>query len=448
MWGVSTASYQIEGGWNEGGRGLSVWDEFSHLPGKTKNQTGDIACNHYHRWPEDIALMKELGIKAYRFSIAWPRIFPDGAGSQNEEGLCFYDRLIDGLLDAGIEPWVTLYHWDLPLALHKRYGGWLSPQIIDDFTAYADCCFSRYGDRVKNWITLNEPWCSCVLGYGMGVHAPGRQHCTEPWVVGRHLLLAHARAAECYRKKFQRQQQGCVGISLNCDWREPYTDSPEDRAAAELSLEFMLGWFADPLWKGDYPASMKARLGAALPPFSEKEKSLLKGSADFFGLNHYSSCRIRAAEQGDEIRTGNSGIFGTREVEIVRMDDRPINALGWAVVPEGLRKLLCWIDARYEHPPIFITETGTALAAGSVAEAVNDPERSAFIRDYLAEARNACDAGVDLRGCFVWTLLDNFEWSEGYRPRFGLVHVDFETGIRTPKRSFYDYRALMQDGWR
>jgi beta-glucosidase len=444
VWGVSTASYQIEGGWNEGGRGLSIWDAFCRIPGKTKDQTGDVSCDHYHRWPEDIALMKQLGVKAYRFSIAWPRIFPEGSGVPNEEGLQFYDQLIDGLLAAGIEPWVTLYHWDLPLALDKRYGGWLSPHIIADFTAYADCCFNRYGDRVKNWITLNEPWCSAILGYGLGPHAPGQQTGTGPWIAGHHLLLSHASAVQCYRSKYQSEQGGQIGIANNCDWREPFTDSPADIAAAEVAVEFMLAWFADPIWKGDYPESMRVRLGDSLPYFSEEEKTLVKGSSDFFGLNHYSTCHARAVDQSDGSWIGNSGIFGVNDVALSVIPDRPVNATGWVIAPDGFGKLLRWIDARYARPPVYITETGTSILGDDVEKSVDDPARSKFIRDYLASAQQSAADGVDLRGFFVWTLMDNFEWSHGYSVRFGLIHVNFATGTRTPKKSFYTYRDIIR----
>jgi beta-glucosidase len=439
---VATSSYQIEGGAHEGGRGESIWDAFCRIPGKTKDENGDVACDHYHRWREDIELMKELGVTAYRFSIAWPRIFPEGAGAPNEEGIQFYNELIDALLEAGIDPWVTLYHWDLPSALQEKYGGWMSREIIADFTAYADCCFSRFGDRVKNWITLNESWCTAILGYAMGRHAPGMKSRTGPWTVGHHLLLAHAGAVDCYRNKYAHQN-GRIGISNNCDWREPFSDDPRDAAAAEVGLEFMLGWFADPIWRGDYPESMKKRLGDQLPGFTAAEKALLKGSADFFGLNHYSTCYARAVEEGSESWVGNAGIFGARDVELVAMKDRPVNATGWAIVPEGFGKLLRWIDARYEHPPIYITENGTSILADSVEEAVDDDQRSDFIRDYLSEAFKARADGVDLRGYFAWTLLDNFEWSHGYDVRFGLVHVDFSTGKRTPKKSFSAYRELI-----
>jgi beta-glucosidase len=438
VWGVSTSSYQIEGAVFEGGRGEGIWDEFCRRPGTTKNgENGDVACDHYHRWPEDIELLKELGVKVYRFSISWPRIFPQGTGTPNEEGIRFYSNLMDALLEAGIEPWVNLYHWDLPLALQEKYEGWISPRIIDDFTAFADCCFDRFGDRVKTWMTMNEPWCASILGYAMGNHAPGIKSDTAPWQVAHHLLLAHGRAVECYRTNYQPAQGGCIGIANNCDWREPFSDSPEDIAAAEVATEYMLAWFADPVYFGDYPQSMKDRLGSKLPEFTDEEKELLKGSSDYF------TCYARAVEEGSESWIGNSGIFGARDIELLNIPDLPANATGWVIKPDGLGKLLRWIDKRYGRPPVYVTENGTSVKADTVEEAVEDQKRIDYYRDYIAVVQKAADDGVDLRGYFAWTLLDNFEWTHGYDIRFGLVHTDFETGTRTPKNSYYFYRDLI-----
>jgi beta-glucosidase len=443
VWGVATSSYQIEGAWNEDGRGLSIWDEFCRMPRKTRGATGDFAGDHYHRWREDVALMKALGVTAYRFSIAWPRIFPEGAGAVNADGVRFYDELIDALLDAGIEPWVTLYHWDLPLILQQQHGGWMSSKTGEAFCAYSDFCFNHYGDRVKNWITLNEPWCSAVLGHGFGNHAPGRKSGTEPWIVGHNLLLAHARAVQIYRKDYAASQRGQIGLVMNCDWREPMTDSDADRQAAELALEFMLAWFADPIYCGDYPESLKVRLGDKLPEFTVSEKEMLKGSSDFFGLNHYSTYYTRAVEKAGGGQAGNAGVFGTDEVELIPLGDVPVSAMNWSIVPWGMNKLLHWIDRRYGHPPIYITENGVAGAEPDVKTAVNDTQRCDFFRDYIAGGLKARDEGVDLRGYFAWCLLDTFEWAWGFDVQFGLVRVDMETGERTPKKSFYAYRNLI-----
>jgi beta-galactosidase len=443
LWGAATSAYQIEGAWDQGGRGWSIWDEFCRLPGKTRGATGDFAGDHYHRWREDVDLMKELGINAYRFSISWPRIFPGPSGPPNEAGLRFYDELIDGLLDAGIEPWVTLYHWDLPLHLQRQHGGWMSSETVEQFVRYADCCFDRYGGRVKNWITINEPWCSAVLGHGFGTHAPGRKSDTEPWQVGHHLLLAHARTTDLYRTTYQPVQGGQIGLVMNCDWREPFSDTPADRQAAELALDFMLAWFADPIYFGDYPESLKSRLGDKLPRFSDSEKEMLKGSSDFFGLNHYSTYYTRAVEKAGGGQAGNAGVFGTDEVELIPLGDVPVSAMNWSIVPWGMNKLLHWIDRRYGHPPIYITENGVAGAEPNVKTAVNDTQRCDFFRDYIAGGLKARDEGVDLRGYFAWCLLDTFEWAWGFDVQFGLVRADMQTGERTPKNSFYDYRNLI-----
>ena len=443
VWGVATSSYQIEGAWNEEGRGLSIWDEFSRQPGKTRGATGDFAGDHYHRWREDVALMKELGVKAYRFSISWPRIFPGGTGEANEVGARFYDALIDALLEAGIEPWVTLYHWDLPARLQAQCGGWMSLETVGAFCTYADYCFARYGDRVKNWITLNEPWCSAVLGHGFGTHAPGRKSETEPWLVGHHLLIAHAQAVHLYREKYAAVQQGQIGLVMNCDWREPFSGSAADRAAAELALELMLAWFADPLYFGDYSESMKARLGSKLPEFTAAEKALLKGSTDFFGLNHYSTYYARSVIQAEGRAVGNAGVFGTKEVELSRLEQTPVSGMNWAIVPWGMNRLLHWIDRRYGHPPIYITENGVAEVEPDEVSAVADTPRCAFFKDYIQAGLEAREAGVDLRGYFAWCLLDTFEWAWGFEVQFGLVRVDMQTGKRTPKKSFFTYRDLI-----
>jgi beta-glucosidase len=444
VWGVATSSYQIEGAWNKAGRGPGIWDEFSKTSGKTRGATGDFAGDHYHRWREDVALMTELGVTAYRFSISWSRIFPEGTGTTNPEGIRFYDELIDALLEAGIEPWVTLYHWDLPLTLQKDSGGWMSNETVDAFCRYADFCFRQFGGRVKNWITLNEPWCSSVLGHGFGTHAPGRKSGTEPWMAGHNLLLAHARAVRIYREKYAGRQEGQAGLVMNCDWRVPLTNSDADREAAELALEFMLAWFADPIYFGDYPERMKRRLGDRLPAFTDEEKALLKGSFDFFGLNHYSTSYARAVDQAAGGEMGNAGVFGTEEVELLPFKDVPVSGMNWAVVPQGMGELLHWIDRRYDHPAIYITENGVAGVEPDVGSAVNDEQRCEFFKGYIASGLTARAEGVDLRGYFAWCLLDTFEWAWGFDVQFGLIRADMQTGERTPKKSFYAYRDLIE----
>lgn len=438
VWGSATASYQIEGAVQEGGRGLSIWDAFSATSGKTLGgDTGEIACDHYHRIEEDVQLMKSLGLQAYRFSIAWPRIQATGEGEANPEGLKFYHKLIDCLIENDITPWVTLYHWDLPLALQIEHDGWLNKSIVDKFEQYARICFQHFGPKVKNWITLNEPWCSSVLGYGLGVHAPGRKNPDEPYLAAHHLLLSHARAVKVYREEFS-EQGGSIGITNNCDFRYPLTDSDADRAAAQRSLEFFLAWFADPVWKGDYPAVMRERLGDRLPSFSEAEKVELKGSSDFFGLNHYGS--MMAAEPDEEkgvqkVVAGNGGLSDDQGVQLSSHPDWKQTHMGWNIVPEGCRDLLKWIDERYDRPIIYITENGCACDEPDHETGINDHVRKDFIRSYVTMAKEAIDSGVQLKGYFAWSLMDNFEWSFGYQRRFGICRVDYDTQTRTPKSS-------------
>ncbi|HET8656748.1 MAG TPA: GH1 family beta-glucosidase [Longimicrobiaceae bacterium] len=446
IWGSATSSYQIEGAWREGGRGPSIWDAFSHTPGKTLNgDTGDVACDHYHRFREDVGLMAEVGLPAYRFSIAWPRIQPAGTGEPNPEGIRFYSELIDALLARGLTPWVTLYHWDLPVALQMEHDGWLNPRMADLFADYARICFEHFGDRVKNWITFNEAWVTAVLGYGQGVFAPGRVSNSEPYRAAHEMLRAHGRAVDVYRREFQASQGGVIGITNNCDWREPRGDSPEDREAAERALEFYLGWFADPIYRGDYPASMRERVGERLPAFSDEDRALIRGSSDFFGLNHYTtSYAAHAPGGGAAERFGNAGLAEDQDVELSSDPAWPKTEMGWSIVPWGLRKLLGWIDARYGHPPIVITENGCAFDDRPVNGVVADEPRIAFLESYLAECHRAIENGVDLRGYFVWSLLDNFEWALGYSRRFGIHYVDFETLERIPKASARWYRRVIE----
>jgi beta-galactosidase len=443
VWGAATASYQIEGAVREGGRGPSVWDAMVQTPGKILNgDTGDVACDHYHRIEEDVLLMKELGLQAYRFSIAWPRIQPDGKGDSNSEGIAFYNRLIDCLLEHGIEPWVTLYHWDLPLALQIEHDGWLNKEIVERFCVYARICFESFGDRVKNWVTLNEPWCSSFLGHGIGLHAPGRIDDDEPYIVAHHLLLSHAKAVEIYRREFAAQN-GQIGLVNNCDFRFPLTDSNADKAAAERSLEFSLGWFADPVWKGDYPVSMRERLGGRLPEFTEAERTMILGSSDFFGLNHYTTMLAAEPEEAPVINS-ESRVYEDQHVLLTVDPDWQQTQMSWSIVPEGCRELLKWIDARYGHPPIYITENGCALDEPDTPTAVDDADRQDFLASYLRECRNAIEQGVDLRGYFVWSLMDNFEWAFGYERRFGIWRVDPETLERIPKNSARWYRETIE----
>lgn len=448
VWGTATSSYQIEGAWNADGKGPSIWDAFCLIPGKIENgEDGAEACDHYTRMKEDVALMKSLGVQAYRFSISWPRVLPAGKGKVNEAGIKFYNDLIDELVANDITPWVTLYHWDLPLTLQMEEDGWLSPKIADSFAKYAELCFSRFGDRVKNWITLNEPWVVSILGYGQGVFAPGRISNAEPYLAGHNLLLAHARAVDVYRKKFQQRQKGKIGISNNCDWREPKTDLPEDKAAATRALEFFLSWFTDPVYFGDYPQVMKDRLGDRLPQFTSEESALLKGSSDFFGLNHYTTMYAEEATGKDVQGSvyGNGGISEDQDVLLSVDDSWEFTTMNWGVVPWGCNRLLHWIKDRYNNPPVVITENGCAYNDELKSGKVNDEARIRFYKGYLKAVSEAIEGGCNVAGYFAWSLMDNFEWAQGYKQKFGLVHVDRATQKRTPKASAYAYSDIVKN---
>lgn len=437
IWGTATSSYQIEGASVKDGKGPSIWDAFCSIPGKIhNNENGDIACNHYENFKEDVQLMKKMGVKAYRFSIAWARIMPTGKGAVNKAGIQFYSDLIDELIKAGITPWVTLYHWDLPLALQLEDDGWLGNKISDYFAAYADVCFEYFGDRVKNWITLNEPWVVAILGYGQGVFAPGRVSNDEPYLAGHQLILAHAKAYRIYKDKYQHQK-GQIGITNNCDWREPLTDSQKDKDAAERALQFFLAWFADPIYKGDYPQVMKTSLGGRLPTFSKEEQKMIKGTSDFFGLNHYTTMYAAHDDGSAKERNvyGNGGISEDQKVDLSLDKDWKLTLMNWAVVPWGCKKLLEWIDKRYDSPEIYITENGCAYADKLVNGKVEDQNRLDFYQGYLKACQEAIEGGVKLKGYFAWSFMDNFEWASGYDKRFGLHYVDFKTLERTPKKS-------------
>jgi beta-galactosidase len=443
VWGSATASYQIEGG-HEDGRSPCIWDTFCAKEGKVKNgDNGTMACDHYHRWKEDVALMKKLGLPAYRFSIAWSRLLPEGRGELNPIGVEFYNNLIDELIKSGIKPLVTIYHWDLPECLDAEYGGWLSRKIIDDFEYYSKKCFECFGDRVKDWITFNEPWCSTVLGYCNGEMAPGNKEKpeTEPYLAAHHIILAHAKAVKCYRDHFKADQKGVIGITLNMDWREPLSDKDEDKAAAGRALDWQLGWYADPIWKGDYPETMKKRCGDRLPSFTDEEKALIKGTSEFFGLNHYSTAyasqpigKAETKSMWGNVQSG--GYFDDQEC-ILTDDPRWLRTdMNWAVVPWGLKSMCEYIQREYQpEGGIIVTENGCAVPDDDVEKAKQDTFRVNYYRDYIAQLHEAIKNGADVRGYFAWSLMDNFEWALGYSKRFGMCHVDYETQVRTPKAS-------------
>lgn len=440
-WGTATASYQVEGGWLEGGRGLTIWDAFSHTPNRVlNNETGDVADDHFHLWKSDIELMKSMGLKNYRMSIAWSRILPAGTGNPNPAGIAFYNSLIDGLVAAGITPWVTLYHWDLPLALQMEQNGWLNSNISNIFANYAKVCFETFGDRVKHWITINEPWCVSVLGHETGVFAPGHTLAlgVEAYTVTHNIILAHAKAVNVYRTLFKPTQKGVIGITLNNDWKIPRTQAQADIDAQNRALEFFCGWFADPIYFGDYPQSMRRLVGSRLPNFTAAEVALVKGSNDFFGLNHYTTQLVF------NVPPQPNAPSWTNDQNVGEAMDPSWNTTlnGWAIVPMGLYNILKYIHNRYHGPIIYLTENGCAQDGST--NPLEDTKRIDFLRAYMTAAHQAISEGVHLEGYFVWSLMDNFEWASGYGTRFGIHHVDYSTLARTPKASATWFTQVMK----
>jgi len=437
-WGVSTSAYQIEGAVTEGGRGPSTWDTFCAEPGRILNgDTGAVACDHYHRYAEDVALMRELGVDVYRFSFAWPRIQPTGQGPANAEGLAFYDRLIDSLLEAGITPAPTLYHWDTPQPLEDA-GGWLGRDITERFADYASILASKFSDRVPLWITINEPMVLTLIGYAVGGHAPGKQLGFEALPVAHHQLLAHGRAVQALRAGGAAE----IGIATNHAPTWAASDSAEDVEAAGL-YDNLINWlFVDPILLGRYPEG----LGEAMPGPVAEDLEIISTPIDFFGLNHYAPTRVGAP-------TGNPDITATDGIPMPEglpfepraMPEFEKTDFGWPIVPSAFGEILRTLKDRYGDalPPIYITENGCAINDGPVDGVVDDQRRIDYLDGYLHELKKAMDDGVDVRGYFQWSLLDNFEWSVGYSQRFGLIHVDYDTQVRTPKASYHWYRDLI-----
>lgn len=435
LWGAATASYQVEGAVEEGGRGRSIWDTFAHTAGRIRaGHTGDDACDQYHRYHEDVDLMAALGLSAYRFSVAWPRIQPDGAGPANPEGLDYYDRLVDALLAAGITPVPTLYHWDLPQAL-EDCGGWLSRDTAQRFADYAGLVATRLADRVSRWITLNEPFIQLAFGYALGAHAPGRNLAFGALPAGHHLLLGHGLATSALRAAGARE----VILTHNYTPVEPASDSPADLVAAQVYDLLHNRLLTDPMLLGRYPDLSAIGLPGGdaedgAPPFvHDGDLTVICAPLDGLGVNYYNPSRIAAPVPG------TSNPLEPLPLRTVPIEGAALTGFGWPIVPSGLRDLLLGLRERYGDalPPIYVTENGCAfpdqVGAGG---AVHDLDRIAYLDGHLRALHEAMATGVDVRGYFVWSILDNFEWAEGYHQRFGLVHVDFETQNRTPKDSY------------
>ncbi|WP_186577097.1 GH1 family beta-glucosidase [Aquibacillus kalidii] len=433
-WGAATASYQIEGAAYEDGRGMSIWDTFSHTPGKVQNgDNGDVACDSYHRYEEDIKLMKELGIDMYRFSVSWPRIFPDGRGEVNQKGLAFYHDFVDALLENGIEPMCTLYHWDLPQSL-QDIGGWNNREVVDAFADYAKLMFQEFGGKISKWITINEPWCVSFLSNYDGVHAPGNQDLQLAVNISHHLMLAHGKAVIEFRNS---GIEGEVGYAPNVEWIEPFSSKQEDIDASNRGMGIFKDWFLDPVIKGRYPDFMInwfSKKGATLT-IEDNDLEIISQPIDFLGINFY---------------TGSVGRYKPNEdlLDVEKLDiGYEKTDIGWNIYPEGFYKILAKITEQYGQIPIYITENGACYNDGVENGRVKDEKRIEYLKQHLISIRRSIDTGVNIKGYLTWSLLDNFEWAEGYDKRFGLVHVDFNTLERTKKDSFYWYKQTINNGW-
>jgi len=422
LWGVATSAFQIEGAAHSDGRGDSIWDEFCRRPGAIKDgSNGDVACDHYHRMAEDIALVASLNVRAYRFSISWPRVQPLGSGAWNEAGFAFYDRLVDTLLEHGIEPHVTLYHWDLPQALQQA-GGWMSRDTVDRFVEYACEVERRLGDRIASIATHNEPWVVSVLGHEAGIFAPGIKSQKVAMQVSHHLLLSHGLALRALRAQGARAP---LGIVLNQSPIHAATDSPADLAKARLDDGLTIRWYMDALLHGMYPDDVIAFLGADAPVAPAGEMLAIQQPLDFLGINYYTRNVSGTGAPRDPVAAGTE-----------------VTDMGWEVFPAGLSELLQRLHADYDLPPVYIMENGAAYPDRVVEGRVADPDRTRYLRSHIDAMADALDSGVEVAGYFVWSLLDNFEWADGYAKRFGIVYVDYPTQRRIPKDSALWYRSF------
>ncbi|CAK8531069.1 unnamed protein product [Lathyrus sativus] len=465
LFGTASSSYQFEGAFLSDGKGLNNWDVFTHKTGTILDgSNGDVAVDHYHRYQEDVDLMKDIGVNSYRFSLSWARILPKGRfGNVNKAGIAYYNRLIDAIIDRGIEPFVTITHYDIPQELEIRYKSWLSPEIQEDFKYYADICFKYFGDRVKYWVTFNEPNVAVICGYRTGVYPPSRcsgsfGNCSygdsekEPFIAASNIILSHVAAVDVYRTKYQKKQGGTIGIAMNAIWFEAFSNSSEDKLAAERAQSFYMNWFLDPIILGRYPAEMHEILGGGLLAFSKYDSEKLKNGLDFIGINHYTSyyvkdCIFSTCEQGKG--SSKTEGFALTSAQMNGLTIGEPSALAWLYVhPQGMEKIVTYIKHRYNNIPMFITENGFGTAENSypiIKDALNDVKRVEYLNGYLDSLAAAIRKGADVRGYFVWSLLDNFEWKHGYSIRFGLHRVDFATLNRTPRMSAFWYKNVIEE---
>jgi beta-glucosidase len=433
LWGAATAAYQIEGAWKADGKGENIWDRFTHTKYKVRNgDTGDVACDHYHRMPQDVALMRSLGLQAYRFSVSWARVLPRGRGKANLKGLGFYDRLVDKLTAAGITPVVTLNHWDTPQAL-EDLGGWPDRRCADWFADYAALMFETLGDRVAFWATHNEPFITAFLGYATGDFAPGGGDNKQGIRAAHHLLLGHGRAVDAFRRSGRR---GKIGIVLDHPWYVPASGRPEDLAACGRAFGAGQGIFLDAIFLGRYPAVLAEWSKSLVPDVEPGDMKEISQPMDFLGINHYSTVAVGFSHRGQFLK------ISREEISSPGMGK---TFVGWGIHPAGLTALLENLRDRYGNPPVYITENGAALEDAPDRKGfVEDWGRVEYLRGYIRAAHAAIARGCDVRGYFVWSLLDNFEWAHGYEPRFGIVRVDYKTQKRTPKRSALWYREVIR----
>lgn len=456
VFGTAASAYQVEGMALKEGRGPSIWDTFIKIPGEIKNNaTAAVTVDEYHRYKEDINIMKNMNFDAYRFSISWSRIFPRGVGRVNWKGVAYYNRLIDYMIKQGITPYANLYHYDLPDALEKKYNGLLSRRVVKDYADYAEFCFKTFGDRVKYWMTFNEPRVVAALGYDDGSFAPGRctncsaggNSATEPYIVAHNILLSHATAVKRYRDKYQAKQKGRIGILLDFVWYEPLTNSTDDEAAAQRSRDFHIGWFLHPITYGYYPKSMQDIVKERLPKFTPEEINLVKGSIDFLGVNQYTAYYMFDPHQTQVAPTRyqfdwNAGFAYAR-------NGVPIGPRAYStwlyIVPWGMYNAVTYVKQNYGNPTIVLSENGmddpgnVTLPAG-----LHDTTRLNYYKSYITELKRAMDDGANVVGYFAWSLLDNFEWKSGYTSRFGIVYVDYKNLKRYPKMSAYWFKQILQ----
>ncbi|XP_020176474.1 beta-glucosidase 31 isoform X1 [Aegilops tauschii subsp. strangulata] len=450
VFGTGSSAYQIEGAVAEDGRKPSIWDTFTHSGYSADGATADVTADQYHKYKEDVKLLSEMGVDAYRFSIAWPRLIPDGRGAVNPKGLEYYNNLINELLSHGIQPHVTIYHFDFPQALQDEYRGMLSRKFIDDYTAYADVCFKNFGDRVKYWSTVNEPNIEPIGGYDVGFFPPRRcsspfgiscdngNSTTEPYIVAHHLLLAHASAASLYKGKYQAKQGGKIGLTLLCWWNEPATQTPEDIAAAARMNDFHIGWYMHPLVHGDYPPLMRKNVGSRLPSLTAEELKRVRGSFDFVGFNHYGAAYVKAdlskLDQNLRDYMGDAAVkYDT--MPFLNLNNQLLFGLKMdfmSSTPWSLKKMLEHLQLKYKNPVVMIHENGAAsIADPSAGNAPDDEFRSQYLQDYIEATLESSRNGSNVQGYFVWSFLDVFEYLFGYRMGFGLYGVDFNSEERT-----------------